>query len=465
MSGGIKIPHGVTSSTLPRREPWLLLLSLFFGLVLVDGAIRKWVFPAQGAMLYFLKDVVLLAAFVLLWRRREAALPLYIRGSGFSLALGAYGLFVLLQVLNLRAPTLAVSVLGVKSHLLYLLLLFLVPAGLRASGDSLRWVRRYALWFAVPISLLAAYQYFQPPSHWINQYLSDAAVESVATAGTAGTARVTGTFSYITGMSTFVVLNLGLALGLVLAGIRVGGRTLWLGVGLLLLTLVVAPMTGSRGALYLPALALPILLIVMAGKGLVNARAALLVVLVVGAWTVLPVGGALAGWTTFLERAQMAGDDRARAEDTFLGPLQKLDAAGFLGYGVGTTHQAAPQLAPDVVPFSWLPDLYFEEENGRVGLELGILGFVAYFAVKLLLCVMALSVVRGAHSTEEVVWGTAAFIFLTTHLVAGIVFNPVAAAFYWGLAGLVLAYWSDQRVARAVRAPERLVRPASVSPA
>lgn len=437
----------------PQHEPWLLLLGLFFGLVLVDGAIRKWVLPSQGALLYFLKDGVLVASFALFWRCRETRLPEAVRGSALGVALGAYVLAVAVQALNPRVPTFAVSIIGLKSHLLYLLLLVLVPAALHASGDTMRWARRYALWAAVPISLLAIYQFTQPPSHWINQYLSDAPIEYIATAGTAGAARVTGTFSYITGMSTFVLLNLGLAVGLVFAGVRIGGRTLWIGSSLLALTLVVAPMTGSRTALYLPAVALPVLLIAVAGKGVLTVRTAVLVVLATGALMLLPLGGATAGWTTFLERASSVGDDRGRFETTVFGPIEKLDAAGFLGYGAGATHQAAPQLAPGVRPYSWLPDLYFEEENGRIGLELGILGFLAYFALKLGLCTVALAVVRGARSEAEIMWGSAAFLFLAVHLLAGIVFNPVAAAFYWGLAGLVLAFWSDQRAARAALPP------------
>lgn len=441
---------------------WNRLLGVFFALVLIDGALRKWVFPGQASLLYFLKDAVLVVAFGLFWLRHETRLPERVRGSFVAVSLGAYVLAVALQSLNPRAPNFAVSLLGAKSHLLYILLLVLVPAALQDETDSVRWARRYAVFAVVPISLLAVYQFFLPPTHWLNQYLSEAAVTDVATAGDLGATRVTGTFSYITGMATFATFNLGLAVGLLVAGLREGGRSLWVGTGVLVLTLVVAPMTGSRGALYLPALALPIVVFSLAGRGVLNGRAIWLAVLAFGLWTLLSTAGAMAGWTTFLERATAAGDERSRADDTLFGPIEKLDEAGFLGYGTGTTHQAAPQLVPGVQPYSWLPDLYFEEENGRIGLELGILGFLAYLAVKLSLCAVAIGVVRDARSEAEIVWGVTGTVFLISHLIAGTVFNPTAAAFYWGLAGIILAMWSDQRAVRASQSnqPGRLV-PAS----
>ena len=110
-------------------KAWKWCVGLFFLLVIVDGALRKWVLPGQSAALFVLKDVVLWAGFGLYaLRRSPLELPRPLRGTGVPLLLGGYIFVVLLQAFNPRLPGLAVSALGLKAHLAFLPLVVLMPA-------------------------------------------------------------------------------------------------------------------------------------------------------------------------------------------------------------------------------------------------------------------------------------------------------------------------------------------------
>ena len=115
-----------------------------------------------------------------------------------------------------------------------------------------------------------------------------------------------------------------------------------------------------------------------------------------------------------------------------------------IGYGAGSTHQAATRLAPDQPAFSWLPDIYLEEENGRVAVELGWIGFVVFLALKTVALLLAYSVLRNSRSSIELVVGAAAVVFLGAHILGEIVFNSTAAAFYWTVVGAVVYVRSQQ---------------------
>ena len=225
-------------------------------------------------------------------------------------------------------------------------LLVLAPAVMdRAHTRLERLVVMYLLLVVIPISALGATQYFSSATSWINRYAATDKLEDIATFGLDNHVRVTGTFSYISGMSTFAVFNFCLAGGLILAGLKRGGILLWVGAVLLSATLVVAPMTGSRGALYLPAGSLSLLVLHAVRQGRMNVR--LVGLLIFGVIVASFAAGTRAtqGWTSFAERVASTSDASSRVKDTFLGPVKRVGVAGLLGFGAGTTHQAAPLLA------------------------------------------------------------------------------------------------------------------------
>jgi hypothetical protein len=354
-------------------------------------------------------------------------------------------MWVTLEAFNPSIPALAVALLGVKSHLLYIPLLVLAPTALVQTKMRFeRQILLYIVFVALPISALGIYQYFSPAGSWINRYIRTDDVSLIATAGLEGRVRITGSFSYISGMVAFAVFNISLAGGLILSGLKRGGFVLWAGTALLFLTLVVAPMTGSRGVIYLPTIAFVLLAIQAVRQGRVNVRV-IGFLLVAGTLASLALGTWLfAGWTSLSQRASGSTDARARIEDVILGPVSRAQEAGLTGFGVGTTHQAAPYLVPGRLPYEWLPSPNFEEENGRVALETGIIGLVLYLLVKLRLCIIAFQALNRSRSSWEICWTATAFLFMLDYVISGTIFNGVAGAMFWPLAGIALAIWSRQ---------------------
>jgi hypothetical protein len=108
---------------------------------------------------------------------------------------------------------------------------------------------------------------------------------------------------------------------------------------------------------------------------------------------------------------------------------------------------------PEAGFYTWLPVTSFEDEPGRIMLELGIVGFGLAFALRVALCLLAWRVMlAGVSSTEKGLAG-GALIFFMAHLISPIVFNPTGGALYWLFAGIVATIARDQHL-RHRPAPE-----------
>jgi hypothetical protein len=424
---------------------WKQLVGLFFLLVIFDGALRKWVLPSQELILFVVKDVVLWGGYLAYATRRNAfELPRPLRTTWVPTLLGAYVAIVLLQAVNIRQPALTVSALGLKSHLAYApLVVLLPPLVARATSrqmEHLLW--GYALCIQLPIVALSIFQFFQPPSAWINNYVAD----SATVAAVEGYPRITGTFSYIGSFTPYLQFAAFLSASVLLAGLRWNrGPLKRLGWILLAGTAIILPMTGSRSVVFISIGGLIALFFVVKNRGYL--------LRIVGA--VLGVVGILLfsfgeipffkGWELVAERTESAGTERvvARSSNRFTAPIVGITEAGLFGYGVGTNHQAAGQ----VTSASDWPGRYGGDRPGlRVIMELGILGWLVLVALKLALVFVALQALRRSQAPIELIIGATAFCVLLSSLVTPVVYNAVGSALHWGSAGAVLGVWSLQQV-------------------
>src|SRR5438477_11141425 len=103
-------------------------LGVFFLLVVVEGALRKWVFPQQQELIYLVKDgwlVLLIAGYV---AARGFRLTRGVQHQGVGLLLVLYVWWVVFESLNPALPSLTLGLWGVRSHVLYASLVWLIPA-------------------------------------------------------------------------------------------------------------------------------------------------------------------------------------------------------------------------------------------------------------------------------------------------------------------------------------------------
>jgi len=446
-------PRSPTSLVLSRKQRrpmklWKWVVGLFFVLVMVDGALRKWLLPGQSAALFVLKDVVLWGGFFLYTLRRsplELPRPLY--RTAAPLLIGGYIFFILLQVFNPRLPNLMVGAVGLKSHLAYVPLVVLLPAIIAETTEQrmlyLLW--GYTVLVVLPLAALSVYQFYQPPSAWINQYVRD--MGTIASSG--GHVRVLSTFSYVGSHTPYLVFNAFLSIGVLLTGYRHWRRDLLSLGGILFSTVVVVlPMTGSRGPIVVVAVALAALLVVVKSRRTRTFRF-VAVLLVLGVITV-QVTGLGEGWEALAERATEAGDTEKRFESLLTSPIQGIENGGLFGYGAGSAHQAAARFVPGTFTRDWLPTGEIESPMARQMIELGAPGWILLIAMKATLLYLALQTVRRSRRPFELIVGATAFCMLLAKLPFPNVYNVVASAFYWGSAGAMLGVWSLQQVRRDV---------------
>ena len=432
---------------------WKWLVGLFFLLVLLDGALRKWVLPSQSQLLFVLKDAVLWGGFLAYatWRS-PTQLPRPVRHTWVPVLLGAYICLVLVQAFNLRQPNLMVSALGLKAHLAFMPLVVLLPAAIAETTERqiIRLLWYYALLIVVPLAALSVYQFYQPPSAWINQYVRE--MGTIATVE--GHVRAISTFSYVGSHTAYLVFNAFLGTGLLLAGLRYERRDV-LGLGGLIFgaTVVVLPMAGSRSPIVIVAVAVAALLLVVQSRRAGTFRFVALVLLIGVA--VVQVTGLGEGWEALAERAATAGDTENRIENVFLSPIYGLERGGLLGYGAGSAHQAAPRFVPGAFGAEWLPEGYIENAIARQIIELGAFGWLLLISLKATLLYLAYQTLRRSRRILELIVGVTAFCMLLAKLPFPVIYNVVAGAFYWGSAGAMLGVWSLQEVRRRSHRSQR----------
>lgn len=442
---------------------WRLAIQAVMVWLVVEGAARKWLFPGAQDLLYFAKDVVLVAAYAGFLRQKAAlryrapAVPLLTGGILLAAAWGAF------EVLNPKLPNLLVGILGFKAYFLYVPLMYILPAVFRTDDELLRFLRRYVL-LAIPQGLLATAQFMSPAASMLNAYARPDEVGYVATFGSSTFVRVTGTFSFITGLSSYLVATTLLIL-LVLAVQHWRFRGNLLVYASLGMTVVGMLMSGSRGPVVTVVMLFPLYWWLAVGRERGGSRTLgrLLMGLSLVGGLVVWLGGE--AWTAFVGRAAAASDFGSRVASPLLSPYLLLPQAGLLGFGIGATHQMAAAVTPGVIPYSWLRGLFIEVETGKVMIEMGALGFLLVYFVRIALIVYAFGQVLKLRTRFHRAVATAGLLSALAVLPGGSIFDVTSGLYSWFFAGLVMvAVRLDQKAVAAARLAAAVPRLAHGAP-
>ncbi len=444
---------------------WRLAIQLALVMLVLEGAIRKWLLLGAQDLVYFGKDVLLLAAYAGFWAERERrALVWTPRQPLLFGVLALAAAFGLLQVFNPELPNMFVGLLGLKSYFLYIPLLFVVPHLFPHDAALAQFLRRYLL-LSIPVGLLGIAQFFSPATSALNTYARPTdPLNSAITFGSSTFVRVTATFSFITGYAAYLTTISLFALAWLAATrwrLR-GNLPIHLVLGMTLLGML---MTGSRGPVVVLAALFPFYwwLSVAREKQRGATFGRLLVGIVLLGGFVFFLGQDALG--AFHGRASGSGGEMAeRILSPFIAPYMALPSAGLLGFGIGATHQAAGTLTPGMIPFSWLRANAVEAEGGRVMLELGPVGFVLVYLGRLLLPLVALQQTLRLRTFFHRSIGVACFLALLTGLPGGIVFDVTSGLLYWFCGGLLfLVVRLDEAAVRAM-AMQRAAEPRAAQP-
>lgn len=339
------------------------LLGLYFALLLLEGVLRKWVFPAYSDLIYICRDPLVLVIYALAWwagvfPRRPCIVILWL-----------LTLLSLLFSLHNDVPVL-VTAFGLRTNYLHLPLIFVMAAVL-----DIRDVKAYGRWcmiLSVPVFFLMLAQFNAEPNGWLN--VGAGGVEGGQLLGAMGKIRPPGPYSFISG----VILWFSLTSAYVLHGWLEPGayrRTL-LFVGTAA-TVAAVPISISR------ALLLGVIIVaVFSGAVLLRLRRriprmfGLAVAGVTLAAVMINTIYVRAFLTRWDEAAEVGGRGFSvnvvqRFFDSFLDPFVVAVDAPMLGNGIGMGTVAGARLMTGKYDF-----LLAESELARIVLELGpFLGF------------------------------------------------------------------------------------------
>ncbi len=416
-------------------------------LAVFEGAIRKWMFPEYHQWIYISKDMLLLGAYLSFFGTRLVLKKRLFEHHPANGALALFSLLAVLEFANPALPNLLVGLFGLRAYLMYVPLMYMLPS-IFPDTESQRsfWVA-YLILSLIPLTI-GPLQFASSPDSVLNRYAwEDELAPGVAVFGSAGKARIAGTFSYISGYTVYLVLIFLFGLGLVIFDRRVLFR--WALYGLLGLTLLNLIMTGSRGPLLTLGVAAPTLLLLtvwvtVPGRLRVVRTICVTIPLIVFLFTsFFPEAQRV-----FLERARANEDIGERILGILYQPVWALDEAKLFGYGIGSTHQAAYFLVPSEKIEALPPGA--EGEWERIILEVGPFGFALVLLSRIFVSRrlwLALMTSRGSGRYPFLV---AALIFSLVCLPGNLIFNHTASIFYWFLAGFALIPGNRKEAQQAV---------------
>lgn len=426
-------------------------LGLFLLLLIYDGALRKWVLPGAEQILFIAKDALLfgLLVYAMLNRSRQknaamqpAARVLFVLYAGW----------VLLESGNFNLPGILVGIWGLKAHLLYASLILLLPLAFSNLDDLFRALVRIYPWVVVPVCALAFVQLAAPADSFINQQVRGG-MDMISYFGESGLVRITGTFSYITGMAAFVQATTVLGVGLFLGGAR--SRLFLVGLGFAVAAL---PATGSRGVIAVAAISASMMLIAALASRLIGMRMTVRIIAVIAILVAISLQAQDAAWVALQQRAESAAEmfgDTGRAFAAFTNAFVFFDVAGLSGFGSGSTNFGAFAFVTDVAPFSWLPaGIYFEEESGRLVLELGMLGWLFSQAMRIALFFWSVRLAMKGLTRAARVAGVLALPVMALGMYQGngVFAPPVGATYYWFCVALLAMAQFEHKQAWSERA-------------
>ena len=360
------------------RSSIKVLIWAYLVLLLAEGALRKWVFPAQSDLLLVVRDPVVLAIY------------------GLALAAGIFpaNRFVM-AIAVLAGLSAAASLLGGHDNLLiiayglrinYLHLPLIWIMGSVLDRRDVERIGAFLLVMAIPMTLIMVEQFRAPMDALINRGVGHEEIGQIF--GADGRIRPPGLFTFITGPQLFfplcaafffdeiggakrlpwyVLIASGLAITIALP-VSIS-RTVMLGTAIVALAFLGAlPFSSARFS----SLVRPVMLLVLVGAVLSQ----------------LPVFRE--GTSVFMMRWDTAAREEGtgtawssvmdRTVNGFSNPYFFMREAPLLGYGIGTGSNVGARLTSGTVGF-----MLAEEEWGKVLLELGPVIGAGFILLRLIL--------------------------------------------------------------------------------
>ncbi|MBC7489107.1 MAG: hypothetical protein H7240_02920 [Glaciimonas sp.] len=210
-------------------------------IVIIEGALRKWISQGLTIVLVALRDLMAVYAIVLAIKTGQ----LRFKTTGALVLLGWTVLVMIWSLLQemVNGPQPFILLLGLRFWLLYLWLAY--AAAVCVTEYEFKVISKYlqaSLFLMLPLVVI---QHFQPPEAFINKQLDD---DSFIFQVAAGIVRTTGTFSFTTGYSCYLSLVTPFMFALASPGLNFWRRK-WIPVMSLGTIAAATAVSGSRTAI------------------------------------------------------------------------------------------------------------------------------------------------------------------------------------------------------------------------
>lgn len=412
---------------------WRRAVKMVLIVVVFEGAIRKWVLPQASDFIIFLKDIVLVGAYLKYYfGSKNSTVPRdFIRVLVIIILIWGTA-----QAFNPWLGSPIVGLFGIKVYLLYVPLMWMTQDLFATEDELIRFIRRYLL-LIIPVAILGIIQFFSPTSSPFNVYAGGTGFIAEFS-GEFRNARITGTFSYLSGYSAYAAA----AFTLLLPTVIHSPTGIWKWASLLELTLlgITSFMTGARAVLAFELFFLIGYLLIMIFKGdftLVRYALRMAVPATVAA-TIMGKTDLQVAVQAFFSRTNNADSFSERIIREIVSLAYSVQYAKFTGYGIGATHQALPVLRQKLhLPLGvWFPT-YYEGELGRILLELGPVGLFFWYLLRVSLLISSWFVFLRTRSSYLYHLMLSVFLFQAIHLMWPLVFNHTFAVYYWFICGFI----------------------------
>jgi len=404
-------------------------------------------FPQFGQLIYFLKDFILAGAylkFYFFYSKKKTSFPY-----GLVISVLAWLMFFwgIISALNCGAEFAILSIIGIKSYLFYIPLMWMLPYLFPDEEGLLKFLRTYFI-LLLPVGALALLQFFSSPDSPLNVYAWQDGAPGVALSGSERV-RATGTFSYIFGYTSYLLFCFSWFMPVFTFRARASLHRLILNISEFIAIAAPAFMTGGRRLVISLALILSGFIIIpffYRLKVFIKSFGKLFLIFAAG--LVIFSFLFMSAFTSFWERFTNNQDIRGRIENSLAYPLKLMDVTGAFGYGPGATFMGKPFILkafnmpePKEIP------VFYEEEPERVFLELGFIGFFLWYLLRLVLLFALWNTYRRLKDNFLSQMALMAFLVQVTLLNAQVAMNHICNLLFWFSAGFVflLPYLNKQK--------------------
>ena len=352
--------------------PLKRLIWLYFILLILEGALRKWVMPSMANPLLIVRDPVVVLIYIV-----AATMGIFPKNAFVVWTVILAGLSFFASELGGKG-NLLITIYGLRTNFLHLPLIFLMPSILDAK--DVHRIGKWLLIIAIPMALLVVAQFRAAPESRLNVGAGGSIGGQIEVAF--GKIRPAGMFSYNTGVTSFMALVAAYVISTLIVKDSPNRKMAWVALPTVLVMIAVS---GSRTSLGVISIILAGMIFICLRKRVFfkkGMQGAILLVLVYGALSFW--GEFRAGLMVHESRLETGGGFQHgivyRVLNEWIAPFRAIEQAPLLGKGLGMGTNVAAGLL-----FGERGFLLAEGELERVVLESGpILGF-AYIIFRLCL--------------------------------------------------------------------------------